>query len=189
MVQSAQSTCCIYFQWNKQIHQQLSKQTQWWCNLCSNYNASLVFVGISNFSHNSAGYEGGAIVTADGAFTFSGTNIFINNAANNGGAAVEMSLGFTGTSSFISNSAMQGGAISANSDVTLTFNRTNFTNNEHNIKDSCGGAMHLTIHSTFIVFPNTTVYWERNYANLGEPSMSLLLTPSFTAKSLRLPTL
>ena len=150
-------------------------------------NASLSFVGISNFSHNSAGYEGGAIVTAGlGALSFNRTNIFINNSANNGGAilaADHMSLGFTGTSSFISNSAMQGGAITANSYITLTFDgNINFTNNGQNTKDSRGGAMHLAIDSTFFVLPNTIVYWENNYANIGGAIYVLTANPFMYCK-------
>ena len=146
-------------------------------------NISLIFVGISNFSHNSAGYEGGAVVTAgDGVLRFSGTNNF-NNSANNGGAifaAVHTSLSFTGTSNLSSNSAMQGGAISANSNSKLTFNgNINFTNNGQNIRDSRGGAMHLAIYSTFLVFPNTTVCWENNYATLGG-AIYVLTTIPFT---------
>ena len=147
-------------------------------------NISLIFVGASNFTHNSAGYEGGAVVTAgNGVLTFNGTNNFINNSANNGGAiyaAVHASLSFTGTSNLSRNLAMQGGAISANSNSALTFNgNINFTNNGHNIRDSRGGAMHLAIQSTFFVFPNTTVCWENNYANLGG-AIYVLTTIPFT---------
>ena len=50
-------------------------------------NISLGFIGISTFSHNSAGYEGGAISTVDNVvFTFNGTNNFTNNSAKNDGA-------------------------------------------------------------------------------------------------------
>ena len=147
-------------------------------------NISLIFVGASNFTHNSAGYEGGAIVTADNCgLTFNGTNNFFNNSANNGGAiyaAIHALLSFTGTSNLSRNLAMQGGAISANSNSALTFNgNINFTNNGHNIRDSRGGAMHLAIQSTFFVFPNTTVCWENNYANLGG-AIYVLTTIPFT---------
>ena len=156
-------------------------------------NISLIFVGASNFSHNSAGHEGGAVVTGgDGVLRFNGTNNFFNNSANNGGAifaAAYTSLSFTGTSSFSSNSAMQGGAISANLYSTLTFNRNiNFTNNGQIRRDSCGGAMHLAMHSTFFVFPNTTVYWENNYANLGGAIYVLTTIPITQCKMTQIAT-
>ena len=130
------------------------------------------FVGASNFSHNSAGYEGGAIVTADnGVLIFNGTNNFFNNLADNGGAifaVVNMSMSFTGTSSFSRNVTKQGGAISSNSRCILTFNGSiSFSNNGQNIRDSRGGAIHLAIGSTLFILPKTTVCWENNYANLG----------------------
>ena len=63
---------------------------------------------------------------------------------------------------------MQGGAIAANSNSTLTFNGSvNFTSNGYNMGDSHGGAMYLAISSTLSIFPNTTVCWENNHANLG----------------------
>ena len=143
-------------------------------------NISMIFIGAS---HNSAGYEGGAIVTGDAVLRFNGTNNFINNSANNGGAIYAVgytSLSFTGTSSFSNNSAMQGGAISANFYSTLTFNRNiNFSNNGQIRRDSRGGAMHLAMYSTFFLFPNTTVYWENNYANLGG-AIYVLTTIPFT---------
>ena len=112
-----------------------------------------------------------------------GTNNFINNSANIGGAiyaAVYTSLSFTGTSDLSNNSAIQGGAISANYNRKLTINgNINFTNNGHNIRDSRGGATHLAMYSTFFVFPNTTVCWQNNYANLGG-AIYVLTTIPFT---------
>ena len=151
--------------------------------ICAATNTSLIFVGINNFTHNSAAIKGGAVATADNSvLTFNGTNNFINNSANDGGGAiyavVHVSLCFTGTSSFINNSAMQGGAISANSDTVLTFSgNINFTNNGHNIKDSCGGAMYLAIHSTLFVLSHTIVYWKNNYANLGGAIYVVIANP------------
>ena len=158
------------------------------------HNISLSFIGTNNFTHNSAGIEGGAVVTADdGVLTFNGTNNFINNSANNGGAifaVVETSSCFTGTSSFISNSAIQGGAISTNSYSKLIFNgHINFTNNGHNIRDSRGGAMHLAIYSTFSVLPNTTVYWENNYANLGGAVYVVTANPFIYCKMTQITTI
>ena len=100
----------------------------------------LTFIGTSTFSHNSAHYDGGAVVTAsDAVFSMSGT---INNSANNGGAilaVVNPSVSFAGTSSFISNSVMQGGAISVNSNSKLVFNKSfTFTNNgEEAVRVQC----------------------------------------------------
>ena len=124
------------------------------------------FIGTNEFTHNSAGIEGGAVVTADnGVLTFNGTNNFINNSANNSGAifaVVNASSCFTGTSSFSNNSAIQGGAISANSDITLIFDgNISFINNGHNIRDNYGGVMYLAISSTFFVLPHTILWWER----------------------------
>ena len=94
----------------------------------------------------------------------------INNSANNGGAilaVVNASVSFTGTSSFISNLAMQGGAISVNSNSKLVFNKSfTFTNNGHNTRGSCGGAMYLAISSIFLILPHTGVRWENNHACL-----------------------
>ena len=130
------------------------------------------FKGACNFSHNSAGREGGAVFIANNVLlTFNGTSNFINNSANNGGAIfaiVNTSSSFAGTSSFHSNTAIQGGAISANSNSKLTFDgNISFTNNGKNIRDSRGGAMYLASSSTLSVFPYTTVCWENNFANLG----------------------
>ena len=155
-------------------------------------NISLIFIGAINFSHNSAVYEGGAIVTGDAVLRFNGTNNFFNNSANNGGAiyaAGYTSLSFTGTSSFSSNSAINGGAISANFYSTLTFNRNiNFTNNGQIRRDSRGGAMHLAVHSTFFVFPHTTMYWENNHANLGGAIYVLTTIPITQCKMTQIAT-
>ena len=135
-------------------------------------STSLSFIDTSNFSHNLARYEGGAIAIAENVvLKFAGTNHFFNNFASNGGAIFavsNISLNFTGSSSFSSNSAMQGGAIAANSNSTLIFNgNVNFTSNGYYTGDSRGGAMYLAISSTLSIFPNTTVCWENNRANLG----------------------
>ena len=118
--------------------------------------------------------------------TFNGTNNFINNSANNGGAifaVVHVSPCFTGTSSFTSNFAIQGGAICANSYITLTFSgNINFNNNGHNIRDSRGGAIYLVIDSSFSVLSHGIVYWENNYANLGGAIYVVIVNPLFTAK-------
>ena len=135
-------------------------------------NTSMSFKGACTFSHNSAGREGGAVFIANNVLlTFNGTSNFIDNSANNGGAifaTVNTSSSFAGTSSFHSNTAIQGGAISANSNSKLTFDgNISFTNNGKNIRDSRGGAMYLASSSTLSVFPDTTVCWENNFANLG----------------------
>ena len=119
--------------------------------------------------------------------TFNGTNNFINNSANNGGAifaVVHVSLCFTGTSSFMSNFAIQGGAICANSYITLTFSgNINFTNNGHNIRDSRGGAIYLVID-----LPHTIVYWENNYANLGGAIYVVIANPFIYCKMTQIAT-
>ena len=64
-------------------------------------------MGTKNFTHNSAGIRGGAVVIAgNGVFTFNGTNNFINNSADNGGtifAVINISLSFIGTNNFSNN--------------------------------------------------------------------------------------
>ena len=50
----------------------------------------------------------------------------------------------------------------------LTFDgNVSFTNSGHNTRDSRGGAIYLAVASTVSVFPNTTMCWDNNYANLG----------------------
>ena len=135
------------------------------------------------FSHNSARFEGGAVATADNAvFVFTGNNSFFNNTVNSDGgvfyAVANITLIFTGTSSFSSNLAMQGGAIAANLNSKLTFDgMINFTNNGHNTRDSRGGSLYLTISSILYIWPNTTVCWENNRANLGGAIYVLTANP------------
>ena len=139
-------------------------------------NTVLSFNGTNNFINNSAG-EGGAIHTMGGTIHFSGTNNFINNSASLGGAisTSEGTVSFTRTSNFIKNSAgVGGGAIFTNANSKLTFKGTiNFTNNVCRGKIRLnryavgGGGVYVGINSTFSIIPNTTVYWENNYASLG----------------------
>ena len=150
-------------------------------------NGVLTFNGTNSFINNSANDGGMICAVTNISPIFIGTNNFTQNSANTGSGAIfavtNASSSFTGTSSFISNSAIQGGAISANSDITLTFNgNINFTNNGHNIRDSRGGAMYLAIDSTFFVLPHTTVHWENNYANLGEAIYVLTANPFIYCK-------
>ena len=102
--------------------------------------SSLRFLGISTFSSNRAGYHGGAINAYDnGALIFNGTNNFINNTAEIGGAYDNGVLNFIGTNNFINNSANGGGAINAYDNGVLNFIGTNnFINNSAN---SDGGAI------------------------------------------------
>ena len=142
------------------------------------YNVYLTFSGTNNFINNWAKYKhGGAIFTLHSAFSFSGTNNFTGNSAiSDGGAVVAFtskSLRFTGTTSFCNNSALTGGAIAAKYNSTLTFDgRISFTNNGNyrsklNNGVSRGGALYLSISSTFSSLPHTTVHWVNNHANLG----------------------
>ena len=79
----------------------------------------------------------------------SGTNHFIHNSANNGGAilaVVNASVSFTGTSSFISNLAMQGGATSVNSNSRLVFNKScSFTNKMDIIQEEAVGVQFIWV--------------------------------------------
>ena len=154
-------------------------------------STSLRFIGANNFSHNSARFEGGAVATADNAvFVFTGNNRFFNNTVNSDGgvfyAVANIMLNFTGTSSFSSNLAMQGGAIAANLNSKLTFDgMINFTNNGHNTRDSRGGSLYLTISSILYIWPNTTVCWENNRANLGGAIYVLTANPFVYCKITR----
>ena len=137
-------------------------------------NTWLTFIGTSHFSHNSAvpNFGGAIYMKHNVVLTFNGTTNFFNNSAGGGGviyAEYDTSMSFTGTSSFSSNSARLGGAISATVNSTLTFDgNISFANNGIHVHgNSKGGAIHLAIHSTFSILPNTTVYWENNHASLG----------------------
>ena len=149
------------------------------------------FIGANNFSYTSARFEGGAVATADNAvFVFTGNNRFFNNTVNSDGgvfyAVANIMLNFTGTSSFSSNLAMQGGAIAANLNSKLTFDgMINFTNNGHNTRDSRGGSLYLTISSILYIWPNTTVCWENNRANLGGAIYVLTANPFVYCKITR----
>ena len=80
-------------------------------------NASLRFIATNTFTHNSAGIKVGA--ADNGVLTFNGTDNFINNSANSGGAifaTTNISLRFTGTNNFTHNSAgIKGGAVATDS--------------------------------------------------------------------------
>ena len=145
-------------------------------------NISLSFIGITDFSSNSASANGGAIhAKTNISLTFIGTTVFSNNAASKGGALSTVNcvkLTFNGASSFSSNSAMNGGAIFARRNSTLTFNgHLSFTNNgNHGNKlrinnaegaINRGGAMYLALSSTFSILPHTTVCLKHNHATLG----------------------
>ena len=143
-------------------------------------NTVLHFSGIINFINNLAGYGGAINTFSNTVLHFSGIINFINNSAGYGGAINTFSntvLHFSGIINFINNSAGYGGAIFAESNVTLTFSGTvNFTNNEcrHNLQIQvlggpalAGGGVYMGQKCTLSIFPNTTVYWENNYATLG----------------------
>ena len=137
-------------------------------------NITLSFNGTNNFINNSAnsswGGGGGAIdVYNNSTLSFIGVSNFERNSAIRGGgiyASRNSVLNISGTSNFSSNSAVRGGAIFSNNNITLTFDGTiHFTSNGHNTGN--GGAMFLDDTSTFIILPNTTVYWVNNQATLG----------------------
>ena len=90
-------------------------------------NTELTFTGINNFINNSVDQKGGAICANYTTLTFSGNNNFINNSADFGGAIqtyINNALNISGTSNFINNSASTGGAICAILNSSLTFNGT-----------------------------------------------------------------
>ena len=143
--------------------------------ICIAFNVVLTFDGTYKFISNLAKYRGGAIFALHNILLiFTGSNVFSNNMANGVGgaiyAAIDISLSFTGTGNFSSNVAMRGGAICAYFNSTLTFDGDiSFTNNGHNVNSGLirGGAMYLSISSTFAILPHTTVSWENNHATLG----------------------
>ena len=133
-------------------------------------NTSVSFIGVSNFERNSATRGGGIDVQDNSALSFIGVSSFEQNSATTGGgisASSNSVLNIIGTSNFSSNSAVRGGAIFSNNNITLTFDGAiHFTSNgRHNTGN--GGAMFLDDTSTFIILPNTTVYWVNNQATLG----------------------
>ena len=142
-------------------------------------NTVLSFNGTNNFINNSAGIEGGAIYTEiNTVLSFNGISNFINNSADYNGGAVYIKenvvLSFNGISNFINNSAdNSGGAISVNTNSNLTLNGlVKFVNNVCSGKlytngGSVGGGVYMGLKCTFIILPNTTVYWENNHANVG----------------------
>ena len=135
----------------------------------SNVNIS----GNTTFSNNSATDSGGGVYTLDSSnVDISGNSLFSGNSARKGGGIYESCdsvLNISGTSNFSSNSAVQGGAIFLNKNITLLLDETIFfTGNGHSAEvSSNGGAMFLDVTSTFIILPNTSVYWVNNHATLG----------------------
>ena len=137
-------------------------------------NVILNFTGINNFIGNRGGGGGGGAIyiTYDILLIFKFINNFINNSANNGGAIYgeeDTSLSLTGATNFSSNSAVQGGAISAKHDSTLIFSgNISFINNGHDkLRESRGGALYMAFNSSFSIFPDTTIRWKNNHAQLG----------------------
>ena len=135
-------------------------------------NTSLNFNGTSNFNNNSAVIVGGAIYTSDNvSMNFNGTSTFNNNSAIVGGGAiytesnVQALVSFKGLSNFGGNVAKQGGAIFASDTTPIFEGKINFTNNGN--QNSSGGGVHLSYNSTFLISPNTTVYWDNNHALSG----------------------
>ena len=130
----------------------------------ASYNVSLSFTGASDFINNYSAYlGGGAVYALYSSLGFNGTSNFINNSAGEGGAIYALynvSLSFIGTNNFISNSAAVGGAISAYNTSLSFYGVSNSAPNGN------GGGVYL-LSSNFFILPNTTVYWENNYASLG----------------------
>ena len=136
-------------------------------------HAVIRFNGASNFISNSAGFgHGGAIYASDhAAISFIGASNFISNSAGGDGGAVytpdNAVLDFIGTNNFINNSALSngGGGIFADFNSTLKFNGIiNFTMNGEAYS---GGGLYMGLKSTLSILPNTTMYWDNNYATLG----------------------
>ena len=132
-------------------------------------NISIRFIGITDFTHNSA-ISGGAIYATDNILLiFNGTTNFFNNSATFGGgvinAEVNTSLSFIGTSSFTHNLAEFGGAINIAENVVLIFNKTsNFFNNS---AKQYGGVVHAS--------DGTVVIFDGNNKFLNNHVNSLLL--------------
>ena len=129
---------------------------------------TLSFIGTSEFSHNSADFEGGAInVETNSLLSFSGTSDFSHNSADFEGGAINAktnsSLIFSGTSNFSHNSANDdGGAIYADINSSLNFTgNSNFSNNSAN----SGGAIYADINS-YLSFSGTSDF-SHNSAGYG----------------------
>ena len=139
-------------------------------------NTILSFSGITNFINNLASF-GGAIYGFDSTvFSLNGINNFINNSGWGEGGAIytkyNIVLSFNGATHFINNSAHVGGAIMTNTNTTLTFNGTvYFTHNgqygEGVSGYNFGGGVFMGLKGTFLILPNTTMYWENNHATSG----------------------
>ena len=148
------------------------------------YNVVLNFTGINNFIGNRDDVGGGAIY-----ISYSILLIF-NNSANGGSISEEKkntSLSLTGATSFSSNSAIRGGAIYAECDSTLILSgNVGFINNgcdADRLRESRGGAMYLTLNSSFSILPDTTVHWENNQAQLGGAIYVFNIYPFIYCKS------
>ena len=139
------------------------------------FDVKLSFNGINNFINNSAANDGtgGAIsIKYNTILSFNGLNQFINNSADAGGAiftTFNVVLSFNGINNFSNNSAANnGGAIYFIVNSTLIFNGTTyFTQNKVDGNPGYGGGVSMAIKSILSISPNTTVYWENNYAVFG----------------------
>ena len=122
---------------------------------------------------------GGAIATLENVvLTFSGTNNFTSNSANNGGAIYansNTSLIFSGMSYFSHNSADIGGTIGTVNNVTFTFNGTDvFVNNS--ARDN-GGEIYAVMNTSLrFIGTNTSAGIEGGAADDGVLTFNELTT-------------
>ena len=132
-------------------------------------NTSIRFIGVTDFTHNSA-KSGGAIYAADNILLiFNGTTNFFNSSSNKYGggainAEVNTSLSFIGTTNFTHNWAeLGGGAINIAKNSVLTFNETiNFFNNS---AKHYGGAVFAS-GSTVLTFAGNSKFFNNHVLNI-----------------------
>ena len=124
--------------------------------------SSLQFTRINNFIGNLA-HDAGAIYAEYTALNFTGASNFNRNHGGIGAISTSynVNLVFNGTTNFVSNG---GGGIRASANTSLLLHGT--VTLIDNKASKWGGGVYLG-GSTLSVFPNTTVYWERNHADLG----------------------
>ena len=126
-------------------------------------SSSLHFTRINTFAGNLAQDAGAIYAGYNTVLKFTGASNFNHNHGGIGAVSTSDNVILTcnGTTNFVSNG---GGAIRASANTSVLLHGTvTFVDNKAAI---WGGGVYLGS-STFSVFPNTTVYWERNHARLG----------------------
>ena len=128
------------------------------------YVTTISFEGNVTFECNSAQYGAAVFVLFQSFLTFDESAQFLNNRGRFGAGiyAKDANVTFAGVTSFYNNSARNGGAIYASNSNLHLRGDGNFTQNSA----SNGGGMLLTENSKFYLFSNTTVFFQKNHAEL-----------------------